>query len=464
MSKKKYRYVRIGLVLFVAVLFWAIGAGFHRDLSASSEETYKSLKTFSDVLEILEENYVDEVDTKKLIEKAIEGMVNSLDPHSALLPPEAFEDLKIDTKGNFGGVGIVISISKGILTVISPIENTPAHKAGVKAGDIIFKIDGVSTKDMMIWEAVKKMRGPKGTEVMITIVRKGAPEPIDFKIIRDIIPIESVKYMELKPGYGYIRITNFQNNTTSDLKKVLKEIKASEHSLKGLILDLRDNPGGLLDQAVDVSDLFLDDGIIVSIKGRHNKHSKVYSARAGDTPQNYPIAVLISGGSASASEIVAGALQDHKRAIIIGTTSFGKGSVQSVEPLRDGYGLKYTIARYYTPSGRSIQAKGIEPDIVIEYKIADEPDDNATHDARFLKEKDLENHLEIPLDDIEEGDSESKDDPENMQEQQEQPEQKDQIDQPGYKHGILNEEALKKDNQVIYALDILIGYGILKGN
>jgi len=317
---------------------------------------------------------------------------------------------------------------------------------------------------MMIWEAVKKMRGPKGTEVMITIVRKGAPEPIDFKIVRDIIPIESVKYMELKPGYGYIRITNFQNNTTSDLKKVLKEIRTSDNSLKGLILDLRDNPGGLLDQAVDVSDLFLDDGIIVSIKGRHNKHSKVYSARAGDTPQNYPIAVLISGGSASASEIVAGALQDHKRAIIIGTTSFGKGSVQSVETLRDGYGLKYTIARYYTPSGRSIQAKGIEPDIVIEYKIADEPDDNATRDARFLKEKDLKNHLEIPSDDIEEGDSESKDDSENMQEQQEQPEQKDQIDQPGYKHGILNEEALKKDNQVMYALDILIGYGILKGN
>jgi carboxyl-terminal processing protease len=461
MSKKKYRYVRIGLVLFVAVLFWTIGAGFHRDLSASSEETYKSLKTFSDVLEILEENYVDEVDTKKLIEKAIEGMVNSLDPHSALLPPEAFEDLKVDTKGKFGGVGIVISMPKGILSVISPIENTPAHKAGVKAGDIIIKIDGVSTKDMMIWEAVKKMRGPKGTQVVITIVRKGATEPIDFKIIRDIIPIESVKYMELKPGYGYIRITNFQNNTTSDLKKVLKEIKASEHSLKGLILDLRDNPGGLLDQAVGVSDLFLDEGIIVSIKGRHNKHSKVYNARTSDMSQKYPIAVLISGGSASASEIVAGALQDHKRGVVIGTSSFGKGSVQSVETLRDGYGLKYTIARYYTPSGRSIQAKGIEPDIVIEYKIADEPDDNATHDARFLKEKDLKNHLEIPSDDIEEGDSESKDDSENMQEQ---PEQKDQIDQPGYKHGILNEEALKKDNQVMYALDILIGYGILKGN
>ena len=455
MSKKKYRYVRIGFVMIVAVLFMTTGAGFYRDLSADSEETYKSLKTFSDVLEIIEEGYVDEVDTKKLIEKAIEGMVHSLDPHSALLPPEAFEDLKIDTKGKFGGVGIVISMPKGILTVISPIENTPAYKAGVKSGDIIIKVDGVSTKDMMIWEAVKKMRGTKGTEVLITIVRQGVPDPIDFKIVRDIIPIESVKYIELKPGYGYIRITNFQNNTASDLKKALKEISSSGSSLKGLILDLRDNPGGLLDQAVSVSDQFLDEGIIVSIKGRHKKHTKVYSARPDDTPQDYPITVLISGGSASASEIVAGALQDHKRAIIIGTTSFGKGSVQSVETLRDGYGLKYTIARYYTPSGRSIQAKGIEPDIVIERRIADKNDDNSIHDNRFLKEKDLKNHLEIESDVQNKEDLESGDDTDKINKQ---------IEKTSYRYGILNKDALQTDNQVMQALDILTGYTILRSH
>lgn len=449
MSKTKYRYLRIGFVIIIAVLLLTTDAGFYHDLSADNEEAYRTLKTFSDVLEIIEKNYVDEVDTKKLILKAIEGMVNSLDPHSALLPPEAFEDLKIDTKGKFGGVGIVISMPKGILTVISPIENTPAYKAGVKSGDIIIKVDGVSTKDMMIWEAVKKMRGPKGTEVVITIVREGVPEPIDFKIVRDIIPIESVKYIELKPGYGYIRITNFQSNTSSDLKKALKEINASDNGLKGLILDLRDNPGGLLDQAVSVSDLFLNEGIIVSIKGRGKKHTKVYSARSDATPQNYPIAVLISGGSASASEIVAGALQDHKRAVIIGTPSFGKGSVQSVETLRDGYGLKYTIARYYTPSGRSIQAKGIEPDILIERRIADGNDDNKIHENRFMKEKDLKNHLEIETDDKKNGDNDTI---------------KKEIEKTGYRYGILNKDALLADNQVMHALDVLTGYAILSGN
>jgi len=447
MSMKKKQHIKLWVVIVIAVVFWTMGTGFYRDLAADSEETYKGLKLFSDVIELIEKNYVDPVDSKKLIQKAVQGMVHSLDPHSSLLPPEAFEELQIDTHGEFGGIGIVITMQKGIITVISPIEGTPAYKAGIIEGDKIIKVDGESTKDMMLWEAVRKMRGPKGEQVVITIIREGSPKPIDFNLIRDIIPVKSVRSLVLKPGYGYIWITNFQDNTTRDLKIALKELESTDVPLKGLVLDLRNNPGGLLNQSIKVADMFLEKGKIVSIKGRLKQHTQIFRAHSNEEKRDYPIVVLINGGSASASEIVAGALQDHKRAIILGTTSFGKGSVQTVEALREGYGLKYTIARYYTPNGRSIQAQGIIPDIEVKKRFIDGKDS----DEGLLKEKDLKNHLEA------EPGKESKSKKELL-------EKEDKIDHHKIRtrHTPLTLENIHDDNQVRRALEILIGYDILK--
>jgi carboxyl-terminal processing protease len=336
----------------------------------------------------------------------------------------------------------------GFVTVIAPIEGTPAYKAGVKAGDKIIKADGEPTKDLR--EAVKKMRGAKGTKVVITIIREGEPDPMEFTLVRDVIPIESVKYTVLRPGYGYIWITNFQEKTTRDLEGALKELESAKIPLQGLVLDLRDNPGGLLNQAIDVTDLFIDKGTILTIKGREGKNPKVYEARPNGAKRSYPIVVLINGGSASASEIVAGALQDHKRALILGTTSFGKGSVQSVETLRDGYGLKLTIARYYTPNGRSIQAKGIEPDIELKY-IEDEDASPEKEVDQRLTEKDLYNHLDAePTDDhagegaLEKG-KEGKKNPEGEN-----------------RYGALDVKRLESDNQIGRALEILISHNVFK--
>jgi len=286
------------------------------------------------------------------------------------------------------------------ITVISPIEGTPAYRAGIKAGDQIIKVDGEETKPMMLWEAVKKMRGKKGTPVLVTIRRKESPEPLEFTIVRDIIPLESVRSHSLKPGYGYVRITNFREKTAKDVKAALKELESDKTPLKGLILDLRDNPGGLLDQAIEVADIFLDSGRIVSIKGRRKPHSKIYVAHSNKDKHSYPIVLLVNEGSASASEIVAGALQDHDRCVVLGTTSFGKGSVQTVEPLRDGSGLKLTIARYYTPDGHAIQARGIIPDVVVEQrKILAGKEKKRPH----MTEKDLENHISAePKEDLSE--------------------------------------------------------------
>ena len=451
MINKKTRHVKLWLLMVIAVVFWTIGTGSYRDLSAKSEDSYEELKIFSDVIELIEREYVDEVDTKDLIQKAIQGMVQSLDPHSALLPLDAFEDLQIDTKGKFTGIGIHITMQDGFVTVISPIEDTPAYNAGIKARDRIIKVDGQSAKDLR--EAVKMMRGPKGTKVKVTILREGVKKPLEFELTRDVIPIQSVKSFPLEPGYGYVRLSNFTGTTTTELETALDKLEHSEVPLKGLILDLRNNGGGLLNQSIKVADLFIDEGNILSIKGRNDKNTKVFKASPSSVKRNYPMVVLINGGSASASEIVAGALQDHKRALILGTTSFGKGSVQTVETLRDGSGLKLTIARYYTPNDRSIQAKGIEPDIYLKQQRLD-PNEIATKDEGLLKEKDLANHLEA--------------EPGKMETQDSEPEQEDQgkknsrMREAEMRIGPLTIEALKTDNQVMRALEMLRGYEILK--
>jgi carboxyl-terminal processing protease len=430
--------------MVIAVVFWTIGTGFYRDLAAENDAAYEELKVFSDVIELIEREYVDDVDTKELIQKAIQGMVHSLDPHSSLLPLEDYEDLQIDTKGKFTGIGIHITMQDGFVTVISPIEGTPAYRAGIKARDRIIKVDGKSANDLR--EAVKMMRGPKGTTVVVTILREGIKKPLEFELVRDVIPIQSVKQVTLEPGYGYIRLSNFTGTTTKELEEALEELENSNMALKGLILDLRNNGGGLLDQSIKVTDLFLDEGKILSIKGRNKKNTKVFKASASDIKRDYPLVVLINGGSASASEIVAGALQDHKRALILGTTSFGKGSVQTVETLRDGSGLKLTIARYYTPKDRSIQAKGIEPDIYLKARRLD-PQEISHKEDGLLKESDLKNHLEA-----EPGKGKGK-------EKSEEEERMREVEQ---RVGPLTVEGLKFDNQVMRALEMLRGYEIFK--
>ena len=444
MRLNRIQHVKLWMVMVTAAVFWTIGAGFFGDLAAKSDESYEGLKIFSDVIQLIEKEYVDDVESKELIEKAIQGMVQSLDPHSSLLPPEAFEDLQIDTKGKFTGIGIHITMKDGFVTVISPIEDTPAYKAGIIAQDRIIKVDGKPVKDLR--EAVNMMRGPKGTRVSVTIARQGEKEPIDFELVRDVIPIVSVKEVDLKPGYSYIRLSQFSGSTTKELEAALKKMESAKVPMKGLILDLRNNGGGLLNQAIKVSDLFLEEGKILSIKGRNQKNTKEYMATPDTVSRKYPIVVLINSGSASASEIVAGALQDQKRALILGTTSFGKGSVQTVETLRDGSGLKLTIARYYTPSGRSIQAKGIEPDIVLKHKRIDPKE---SQEEGLLKEKDLLNHLEAEPD-------------KNINQKSESEKSKPKNQEMEFRVGPLTVEQLRTDNQVMRALEILNSYDIFR--
>jgi carboxyl-terminal processing protease len=363
--------------------------------AASSTDTYKSLEVFSNVLSLIQKNYVEDVDTNEVLQGAIKGMLTSLDPHSSYLKPDDFKELKMETKGSFDGIGIEITIKDSVLTVVSPIEGTPGDKAGLKAGDKILRIGKELTKDMTLMEAVKKLRGPKGTEVTISVHREGWSEMQDFTIVRDVIPLHSVKSKILEPGYIYLRITNFQENTTKDFKDALKEL-SDRGRIRGLVIDLRNNPGGLLAQSVKISDIFIDDGLIVSTKGRVKEQNTEYTARGDSEKHDYPIVVLVNEGSASASEIVAGALQDHKKALIVGTQTFGKGSVQTIIPMSNGAGLRLTTARYYTPSGRSIQAKGIEPDIVVEalpQEAPAEPVKKKDSKPQFIREKDLRHHI-----------------------------------------------------------------------
>lgn len=389
-------------------------------LNAETSSIFPELQKFTDCLDLIEKYYVDDVKPDTLVEGAIKGMTSTLDPHSTYLTKEDYKEMQISTTGSFGGLGIELGLREGQLTVITPIEGTPAFKAGIMPGDRILKIDSTVTTDMTLEEAVKILRGPKGTKVTLTIGRESAEKPMEITITRAIIHIDSVISQMLEPGYGYIRIRNFQVDTSEAVRKAMQGmLKAG--AVKGLILDLRYNPGGLLDQAIAVSDLFLNEGKIVYTDGRKPEDRVEYMAHKEGTYNGFPIVVIINGGTASAAEIVSGALQDNNRAIIVGVRSFGKASVQTIRPLSDGSALKLTIARYYTPSGRSIQAKGIEPDVVVEQKIAAQETTQT-----FIREKDLKSHLEP---------------------RGEEP--ADQGDAPG---GPVN---LEKDYQLKYGLDML---------
>ena len=355
-------------------------------VNAEEGQNYKRIKSFAETLSLVKKNYVEEVDEKDLVYGAIKGMLNSLDPHSSFMPPEVFTEMQIDTRGEFGGLGIQIGIKNRVLTIIAPIEDTPADEAGVEAGDQIVMIDNESTKDISLHDAVSKLRGPKGTSVTITIVREGLDETKDITIVRDIIKLKSVKSRVIDDQIGYVKLTQFQEKTAADLKKALK--KLSNENINSMIIDLRNNPGGLLKGAVDVTSQFLPPGkLVVYIKGRSGDKTE-FNTNNGNNYFDYPTIVLVNGGSASASEIVAGALQDWEKAVILGTQTFGKGSVQTVMPLSDGSAVRLTTARYYTPKGRSIQTTGITPDIVVKLKAKE---GSKTHPV--FREKDLEKHL-----------------------------------------------------------------------
>ena len=404
-------------------------------VKAGTGESYRSLELLTEVLRQIEKNYVEPQDDQKLVQGAIKGMVQSLDPHSSFLSKDEHQDLLSETKGSFSGIGIEITVRDNVLTVVSPIEGSPANKAGIQAGDKIIKIDGKVAADMTLPEAVKSIRGEKGTKVTLTVMREGAEKPLEFTVIRDVIPIRSVRSTVLSPKIAYVRISNFQSKTTNDLSAELEKLE-NGRKLEGLILDLRNNPGGLLSQAIDVSDLFLDSGVIVSTKGRESSQDMKASAHKKKTDRTYPIIVLVNGGSASAAEIVAGALQDNKRALILGTKTFGKGSVQTIIPLSDGSGLRLTTAMYYTPSGRSIQANGIVPDV--EVKFVPPVEDEGKEKARMLREKDLKGHLP--------GESGEEVDTEKRLEENENDKRAKQL--------------IEKDNQIRQALQLLQTWNI----
>jgi carboxyl-terminal processing protease len=398
LHQKRFGNFKI-ILLSVSIFLVGVTIGLSQSnkMPALSSSIYDELKLFTDILSHIQKDYVEETKSKDLIYGAIKGMLETLDPHSGFMPPETYKEMQAETRGRFEGLGLEITMKDGILTVVAPIEDTPAFKAGLLAGDQIVKIDGEWTKSLTLMDSVKKMRGPKGSQVTITIMREGLTKPRDFTLTRDVIPVRSVRHELLDKQYGYIRISQFQEKTDSEFDKAMKSLEEeSKGSLKGLVLDLRNNPGGLLDQAVKISDRFIDSGIIVSIDGKKEDQKQKFPAHAQGTLPRYPLVVLVNGGSASGSEIVAGALQDHHRGIILGTQTFGKGSVQTIFSLKDGSGLRLTTARYFTPSGRSIQAKGIMPDVVVKLVRPEEEKEKEKEPAVFKmpSEKDLERHLE----------------------------------------------------------------------
>ncbi len=394
------RFWMLGPMIVVALVSGVlIGKGLER--TGHATESYEELKTFSEVLSQVQRNYVDETKVKNLVQGAIRGMLATLDPHSAYMTPEMYKEMQVETRGEFGGVGIQIGVKENRLAVIAPIDGTPAQRAGIKAGDYITKVNDEPTKDLSLMDAVQKMRGPKGTKVTLTIQREGEANPIDFTLVRDTIKIESVKSKVLE-NIGYVKLTQFQEATGRDLGKVLKQFK--DQKLQSTILDLRNNPGGLLTAAVEVSEQFLPNGkLVVYTKGRESKKDEWF-AKGKDQMDDSPMIILVNEGSASASEIVAGALQDYGRAVIVGTTSFGKGSVQTILPLGDGSGLRLTTAKYYTPKGRSIQSTGITPDIVVKPQSAtvlakaDPKSGEKGDDAKNGKSEATSNHEPLPGD------------------------------------------------------------------
>jgi carboxyl-terminal processing protease len=427
-------FIKKGFLSFIIIFCFMLLVlpDFYQKKSAFSagDLTYKNLKLFTEILDLIETNYVEDVDPDVIINGAINGMIRTLDPHSSYMSAETYKELRISTQGTFGGLGIEITMMNDAITVVSPIEDTPAFIAGVKSGDQIIGIDGKSTKGFTLEEAVHKLRGKAGTKVTITVRRKELEQPKDFVITRAIIKLRSVKHKVFPNNIGYVRISNFQETTLTELTKALDAIEKAAVPLKGLIIDLRNNPGGVLEQSIKVSDVFLKSGIIVSTKGRTKQSERVYNASNDGKEPECPIIVLINGASASASEIVAGALQDNKRAILLGTQSFGKASMQVVIPLDTGDALKLTTGKYYTPNGRLIQAKGISPDIDLEYVV---PDENKSR-PKQIREKDLEGHIA--------GDSET-----------------EETEEPKKEEGEL--EQLKKDNQLNQAVDILKSWDLL---
>jgi carboxyl-terminal processing protease len=435
MRKSEYALWALLVLAVLAAGSTVVSLARSQSASAANSEIYRQLDLFGEVLERVRSDYVEKPEDSKLIEAAINGMLTALDPHSAYLNPKHFRDMQVQTRGEFGGLGIEVTMENGVVKVVSPIEDTPAARAGLMSGDLITHLDKEQILGLTLQEAVEKMRGPVNSPITLTIVRKNVEEPFEVKVVRDIIHINPVKFNAEGEDVGYIRVTTFNEQTTANLQKAIEDLKKQlGPKLKGYIVDLRNNPGGLLDQAISVSDAFLDQGAIVLTRGRNLEETQRSNARPGDITDGAKIVVLINGGSASASEIVAGALQDHHRATIVGTRSFGKGSVQTIIPLGSNGALRLTTARYYTPSGRSIQAKGIDPEIVVEEELPEELKGKA--DAQNTRgESNLRGHLK--------GDEESEDGAESDEEVS------------GSSSYVPAEK--EKDTQLLYALDLLRG-------
>jgi carboxyl-terminal processing protease len=395
MRKSEYALWALLVLAVLAAGSTMVSLARSQSASAANSEIYRQLDLFGEVLERVRSDYVEKPEDSKLIEAAINGMLTALDPHSAYLNPKHFRDMQVQTRGEFGGLGIEVTMENGVVKVVSPIEDTPAAKAGIQSGDLITGLDKEQIQGLTLQEAVEKMRGPVNSPITLTIVRKGVEDPFDVKVTRDVIHINPVKYSAEGDDVGYIRVTTFNEQTTANMQKAIEDLKKQlGPKLKGYIIDLRNNPGGLLDQAISVSDAFLDQGAIVLTRGRNLEETQRSNARPGDMTDGKQLIVLINGGSASASEIVAGALQDHHRATIVGTRSFGKGSVQTIIPLGSNGALRLTTARYYTPSGRSIQAKGIEPEVLVEEELPEDLKKKAD-DLGTKGEANLRGHLKI---------------------------------------------------------------------
>jgi carboxyl-terminal processing protease len=434
MRKSEYALWALLVLAVLAAGSTMVSLARSQSASAANSEIYRQLDLFGEVLERVRSDYVEKPDDSKLIEAAINGMLTALDPHSSYMNPKHFRDMQVQTRGEFGGLGIEVTMENGVVKVVSPIEDTPASKAGLMSGDLITALDKEQIQGLTLQEAVEKMRGPVNSPITLTIVRKGVEDPFDVKVTRDVIHINPVKYNAEGDDVGYIRVTTFNEQTTANLQKAIEDLKKQlGPKLKGYVVDLRNNPGGLLDQAISVSDAFLDQGAIVLTRGRNLEETQRSNARPGDMTDGKPLIVLINGGSASASEIVAGALQDHHRATIVGTRSFGKGSVQTIIPLGSNGALRLTTARYYTPSGRSIQAKGIEPEVVVEEELPEDLKKKAD-DLATKGEANLRGHLKIEGADEDEEASE---------------------EESGSSSYVAPEK--EKDTQLNYALDLLRG-------